>query len=270
MDTSDPREQDAAAFDAVTTGFYRDRDAQLAAAALRHWLRMVAEASDEQLARMMVLFYVFARVSQTDAASRDAFTPILRGYAAPHAELAQRLLEVAEDPSFPNAISIPIQGPEGLDLLWAEFFVTGEAAPVERIFATLDGDDRMRMRLEAWLRESPLFGGSKRRATAAELAAAGLVVDLERKIIVTTGDLDCVCFQIAERRVPIFKMLPFEIAPADFTSLGIKGSAIWSLRLNARSHEKVAAICRVESQRPGGPGRRLAAEPSPDAPPFAL
>jgi hypothetical protein len=174
MDTPDTEAQDGAAFDAVATGRYDSRDAALTTAALRHWLRMVAGSDDEALARMMVLFYIFARISQISDAARDAFAPILRGYAGPHAELAQRLLEVPGDATFPNALAMPIHGPEGLDLLWAEFFVTGDAAPVERIFATLDGEDRIRLRLDAWLHESSLFGGARRRAIAAELAAAGV------------------------------------------------------------------------------------------------
>jgi hypothetical protein len=261
---------DLAAYDAVTTGFYRNPDAQLAAGALRYWLRMVAAADEQQLARMMVLFYLFARVSQTSEDARRAFEPILRGYEGPHAELPQRLLGVAEDSTFPNASQMPIQGAEGLDLLWAEFFVTGDAAPIERIFTTLDQDDRIRQKLEAWLLETSLLGGSNRRATASALAEAGVVVDLERRVVVSPGDLDCLCFQIAERRVKIFPMLPFPLDATDVMVLSTKGSAVWSLRLNSRAHERVAAICRAEAKRPGGPGRLLAIEPMGDAPPFAL
>lgn len=81
---------DLASYEAVTTGYYRDPDARLAAAALRHWLRMVAAADEAQLARMMVLFYVFGRISQVSEPARDAFAPILRGYDGPHADIAAR------------------------------------------------------------------------------------------------------------------------------------------------------------------------------------
>jgi hypothetical protein len=68
-----------------------------------------------------------------------------------------------------------------------------------------------------------------------------------------------------------FKMLPFELTPAEVTALATKASALWSLRLNARDHEKVAEICRIEAQRPGGPARLRATEAAgDDAPPFAL
>ncbi len=274
---------DREAFRVVTTGYYRNPDAQLAGGALRHWLRTLAAdraragepdgvASDEgQMARRMVRFYVFARISQVSEAARDEFEPILRAFEGPHAELVQRLLQVARDPTFPNAVQAPIKDCGFLDLLWGEFFVTGRAEPIERIFSTLDWDDLVRRRLDAWLRERSLFGGSKRRAAASTLASAGVVVDLERKVIVSTDDLDCLCFSIAEQRVPIFKMLPFDLTPDEVNALATKASALWSLRLNARDHEKVAEVCRIEAQRPGGPARLRATEAAgDDAPPFAL
>ena len=275
--TRRPRNMDASvssdreAFRVVTTGYYRNPDAQLAAGALRHWLRVLATSDEGQMARMMVLFYVFARICQVSEAARDAFEPILRAFGGPHAELVQRLLQVASDPTFPDAVQAPIKDCGFLDLLWGEFFVTGQAAPIERLFSTLDWDDRVRQRLEAWLRKTSLFGGSKRRAAASTLATAGVVVDLERKVIVSTGDLDCLCFSIAEQSVPIFKLLPFELTPAEVTALATKASALWSLRLNARDHEKVAEVCCIEAQRPGGPARLRATEAAGDgAPPFAL
>jgi len=251
------------AFDAVTTGYYRNPDVELATGALRHWLHLVASADESQLAGLMVVFYVFARISQVSEGARNAFEPILRAYDGLHSEIARRLLEVAAEPAFPNAIQIPIERPENLDLLWGEFFVTGQAEPIERIFTTLDREDRVRQRLQHWLQQTSLFGGSKRRAAASTLASAGVVVDLERKAIVSTGDLDCMCFSIAEQRVPIFKMLPFELTHVEVMTLATKGAALWSLRLNARDHEKVAEVCRIESRRPGGPARLLAAVAAP-------
>jgi len=291
--TRKPRNMDASirsdheAFRVVTTGYYRNPDAQLAAGALRHWLRLLAMSDkrqkagrderqeackdDRQEARNWVLVYVFARISHVSEAARDAFEPMLRAFEGPHAEFVQQLLRIASDPTFPNAVQAPIKDRGFLDLLWGEFFVTGQAEPIERIFSTLDWDDRVRQRLEAWLRKRSLFRGPKRRAVASTLASAGIVVDLERKVIVSTGDLDCLCFSIAEQHIPIFKMLPFELTPAEVTALATKTSALWSLRLNARDHEKVAEVCRIEAQRPGGPARLRSTEAAgDDARPFAL
>jgi len=89
-----------------------------ATGALRHWLRVLAASDEGQLASMMVLFYVFARISQVSEAARDAFEPILRAFEGPHADLVQRLLRVASDPTFPNAVQAPIKDVGVLDLLW--------------------------------------------------------------------------------------------------------------------------------------------------------
>lgn len=259
---------DGEAFGVVTSGYYKNPYVQLATRALRHWLVGVAQADEAELARMMVLCYVFVRISQETPGARAAFVPLLQAYDGPNAELPQQLLLLPE--TLPNALDVPMERPEVLDLLWAEFFVTGRPAPIERIFSALDQPDLVRERLGAWVRESSLFGRGKRRDTAAALADAGLVVDLERKAIVSTGDLDCLCFAIAERRIPIFKLLPFQLTQDQLLQLGTKASAVWSLRLNARDHERVAEISRVEAKRPGGPGRLLAAEPVGAAAPFVL
>jgi len=178
---------------------------------------------------------------------------------------------VSSTSKFPNALDVPIQGPEVLDMLWAEFFVTGRPEPVQRLFSTLDWDDRVRKRLGEWLRETSFFGGGKRRKAAATIAEHGLLVDLDAKKILTSGDLDCLTFSIAERKIPIFRLLPVQLTKDEVTALSIKASALWSLRLNAKTHEVVAEVCRVESAKPGGPARLLVGdEATRAARPFAL
>ena len=49
----------------------------------------------------------------------------------------------------------PPFGPTDLDLLWADFFVTGEYAPIARILDVLDRPDGLRRRLENWLKKHP-------------------------------------------------------------------------------------------------------------------
>lgn len=254
----------------VTTGYYRNPEADLAGVALRQWLAMLADADDEYLARAGVVFYLFARISQVSPEARAAFAPVLREHAGRHAELARRLLTV--DATFPNATALPIDGPQSLDLLWAEFFVTGADAPLDAILRTLDGDDVVRGRLVAWLQERSWFGGAKRRACVAELASVGLELALDPPAIVTEGDLDCRVFSLAERGIAIFRMLPFQLTEAELIRVATKASAVWSLRLNASSHARVAETCRREATTPGGPARRLleSAGEGPSGKPFAL
>ena len=107
-----------------------------------------------------------------------------------------------------------------------------------------------------------------RRATDA-IGALGLEVDLASRTIRTEGDLDLWAWRSAERRVPVFPVLG--LPTADVLTLAIKGSALWSLRLNARDHAAVREVCRAEADRPGGAGRRLLREPvASDAAPFQL
>jgi hypothetical protein len=89
-----------------------------------------------------------------------------------------------------------------------------------------------------------------------------LVVDVEQ------GDLDCLCWSLAEQRVPIFKLLPGSYDPY---VLATKGAALWSLRLNSRTHEQVSAVCSQAADVPGGAARRLLRLPvDPNAAPFKL
>jgi len=256
-------EVEASAFEAVTTGYYRRPDVAQAAQAMRHALRMMASAERSELGRFGVLMYLFARIAQTSDAARKEFAPLLQSYRGPHVALAETALEAGALPNHPAALRVGIARPEDLDLLWAEFFVTGAPDPVLRIIATLDREDVVRRHLERWLHKRSLFDRGRRRATASTLDAVGIALDLDRRVIITSGDLDCLCCTIARRPFPIFQHL--ELAPEDALQVAIKGSALWSLQLNSTVHELVAALCHQESQRLGGPARRelASAQPGP-------
>ena len=266
--TPDPLSPEAA-FVEVTTGYYMSPVPRVAAQALRHALGMVAETQPENAVRFVSVLYLFHRVAQLSEEARALFEPILRDYRGPNEDLVRAIMVAPADAGPPNALRLEIRGPEHLDLLWAEFLATGSPDPVLRIVGVLDWEDRVRPLLDRWLRAWSPFGGARRRATAATLREAGLPVDLDSKAIGTDADLDCLCFSIAERRIPIFKYLPFTLPPADIVALGTKGSALWSLRLNSRQHARVAEICQAESDRPGGAARRRLIEPI-DGKPYAL
>jgi hypothetical protein len=73
----------------------------------------------------------------------------------------------------------------------------------------------MRRLLSAWLQTRSWFGGGKRAEQVETLRNVGLVMDLKTRSIVTEGDLDCVCFALAEQKVPIFKLLPCSLPQDD-------------------------------------------------------
>lgn len=257
------------AFTHVTTGYYRSSDPQMAALALHHMLRMVAATKPEDLGRLVNLFYLFHRIARLSEEARARFGPVLRDYEGPHKELAHRILEARDDGGSPNVLDLVVEGPEHLDLLWAEFFVTGSSDPILRIIGTLDREDCVRRHLDRWLHGGSFFGKAKRRATATTLREVGLEVDLDAKAILTNADLDCLCFSIAERKFPIFKHLPFTLAREDLLVLSSKGAALWSLRLNSAQHARVTEICCVERSRPGGAARLRLTEPI-EGKPFVL
>jgi len=252
------------AFERVTSGYYRAPATADARQALELWLLILGRASAAQVPGMMVLMYLFGRVAQESAEVRAAFAPIIAGYAGPHRELAAGVLR-----SLPDVLAIPVDRPEILDLLWAEFFATGRRSPLLRIVSALDARDVVRTKLEAWLAERSWVNGPKRNEIASALAQVGLVVDLAQCTVVTAGDLDVLCFSIADQQIKIFPMLPFDLTEPEILHIAMKGSALWSLRLNASTHALVAEVCRAEAAKPGGLARPRLAEPLDDKP-FAV
>ncbi|MBK9034938.1 MAG: hypothetical protein IPL61_27360 [Myxococcales bacterium] len=256
------------AFAAVIHGYYRDPRPTQAALALTGTLALLASAPPEEFGRFGPLIYLFGRIAREADDARAALAEVVATYRGPDAPLVERIVEV-DAPGFPDALTLPIEDPIHLDLLWAEFFATGRRDAVARLVGVLDGTDRVRAHVGAWLAERRWFAGGRRRAHAAALAAVGLDVDLTTRAIRTDGDLDLWAWRAAEQGVQVFPVLG--LAPADLLALAFKGSALWSLRLNTRDHPLVAELCRAEAERPGGAGRRALREPVPaDATPFRL
>lgn len=258
------------AFSIVTTSYYRGVADDVVVAALECLLQMLKDAGWPTDARLGNLLYIFSRIAQLSASARDAMAslqPNLNGRAA---EIVRGVLAASLSADFPNALDRKISGPPDLDLLWAEFFVTGSREPVLRLVRTLDNPDGIRRLLHAWLQERSWFGASRRDAAAETLRSHGLVVDLKARRILTDGDLDCACFTLAEHKIPIFRLLPFEIPPADVLNLSVKGAALWSMRLNSCEHDVVRRLCEEEHRQPGGFARRRLMEPIREQKPFAL
>ncbi len=257
-----------AAFAAAIRGYYRDPGPTQAALGLTAMLAGLASVPDEELVRFAGLIYLYGRIARESDAAHAAMAPVAASYRGQHQPLVERMLDVG-NPGFPDALTLPVTEPPHLDMLWAEFLATGRVDAVMRLVGLLDGADRVRAHLEAWLAERRWFGGGQRRARAAALAAVGLDVDLDARVIRTEGDLDLRVWRAAERSVPVFPVLA--LPEAEVMGLALKGTALWSLRLNARDHAAVAAVCRIEAERPGGAGRRALAEPVPaEAAPFQL
>ncbi len=68
-----------------------------------------------------------------------------------------------------------------MDLLWVEFFITGNLAPVPRVVGVLDEPDVVRAQLTAWLRETGtgFFGRRKVEKFVPVFARCAILVQLE-------------------------------------------------------------------------------------------
>ncbi|OGW75388.1 MAG: hypothetical protein A2Z72_02970 [Omnitrophica bacterium RBG_13_46_9] len=142
-----------------------------------------------------------------------------------------------------------------LDCLWAEFLLTGEKEPVEKVIGVLARPDIFRTRLTTWLSgSSPSEENGKIKDILEKYW--NIKVDLADKRIVAPADaaidLDIHCGLILRNSTVNKKDLTKDFAELrkviglsdeDIFVLVMKSTAAWSLYSNARQHEKVREIC---------------------------
>ncbi len=155
----------------------------------------------------------------------------------------------------------PIRTGEDLDLLWAEFFVSGDVEVVRRIISVLSWPDRIRTRLEDYLaaRSSmPLIRRRLRdRAMRAVCEPSYVEIDLERQQVVTQDDLDWAVFKTlgGAELEGLLSRQPFHFSVVELTEIGTKSAARWSLSSNAEQHSIVLDACEAEGHRATGRSR---------------
>jgi hypothetical protein len=137
----------------------------------------------------------------------------------------------------------PAAAPTDLDLLWADFLVTGDYAPVARILDTFDLPDRVRERLTAWLAKNK----EGRKAMLEDLRRLGLTEEKAPEKL-ADGDLQMQLLansrgdnrEAAQRVNTALGMTKEDW----FVSVGLKGPAMWSLVSNLRQHPRLAEVLR--------------------------
>ena len=163
-------------------------------------------------------------------------------------------------------LSHPAQTPADLDLLWFEFLATGNTLAVVAIIDALEVPDRIRFKLESWLRavaseeQSTLFASVKRRWIEERLRKKlAILVDPEHGEVITARDLGCYFamdgFAVSQERLQkLTSQLPFPISE-ELTSLAVKAPAKWSLASNAQKHAIVLSTCKSEAAKRTGRSR---------------
>ena len=233
-------------FDEVLQSFYRKPDAAGAVRAFGAWIR-----SGKPDIVGLHAFTRMAMISDDVRTGVESLRPmqprrvdvVLRGFA---------------DPTFPRIGAGPPE-PQEIDLLWVEFFTTGDLVAVLRIIGILDEPDVVRMKLSAWLRDTGarFLGKGKVARFVPVLARCGIPVRLETLDIDGPLDLDVSVALAAKARQLKFAELPVPLSEAELIRIVAKSAAVWSLKANAAAHPPVARLCELEATKTGGAARLL-------------
>jgi tetratricopeptide (TPR) repeat protein len=274
-------------FDRLTRFFYQSPDVDKVPAALEHFLdsespRDLRRTALNRSHTADILWYFFTRVAhlyplvlrgyeavfRRSVTGREFILTVLaaagdpetrsflcsctrdREYTAVHHLISEVLKKWS--PAGIDALEWSIEWAGDLDFLWVEFIVTGNKRPIQPIISVLDWPDRIRERLQSWLRKNPLLSlFSRRKQRAAKLRdIAGIVCDLSRREILTEDDLDCMLTtQGPEHWQAVRKVLPFRLSEADLIHISTKSAAKWSLGSFIREHLKAREVCIEELER---------------------
>lgn len=203
-------------------------------------LRILEHVGDEGTRRFLSL----ARGDSAFAAQRDQIA---------------RLIE-ATTPTKLDILHTDVRDVVDIDLLWTEFSVSASKVAVRRVIQVLEWPDRIRTRLEEWLRTKPQSGfllfkpDPKKRKQIVDSVAkvAGIVCDLDRAEIANREDLDCICFLDQCQKRPleeiekIRKVLPFSLTTEDLRHIAVRTTAAATLFEYACQHDVVRETCEED------------------------
>lgn len=153
-----------------------------------------------------------------------------------------------------EALNLPIDGPDVLDLLWSVYTETKDPSAVRRIISVLDGRDIVREKMESWL-ATVVLEDRDTLSTRKLLADCVFPIDYETRTIDGSVDLDrhvALCARAGKLK---FAQLPFPLEPRELLHLAMKSAALWSLKSISHQDEIVAAICNEEADIRGGASR---------------
>jgi hypothetical protein len=145
-----------------------------------------------------------------------------------------------------------------LDLLWAEFLVTGDTTPVERIIDVLEWPDLVRGRVEFSLRLPkslrfigmllPLLRRPRLTVPEAVVRLLRIEVDAQRRVVETPEDLDCRFWAPAgSPGQQAWHLLTPSLSKRQQEKVATKAAARWSLGANSIEHEPVLETCEAGS-----------------------
>lgn len=148
--------------------------------------------------------------------------------------------------------------PADLDLLWMEFFLTGDPKPIRKLLDVVDRPDHIRQRLDQWLTDHP---EKPARAQMEKLfGELDITYDPSTNRMMPGQDLDVHCARILQALAGKSVSEPFtqlkrtlNFSDQEVVQMAIKGVASWALGSNAQQHPRLVQLCEEElTQRTGG------------------
>lgn len=130
-----------------------------------------------------------------------------------------------------------------LELLWADFFITGEFQPVARILDILDRPGSLRQKITDWLKNNP---GNQQELL--EMLTTLKLIQPHTKDVLVGGDLELILLHDAKGRLAPFGMegavyIGREILHLSYEELYggllLQRVASWSLQENLKEHPKL-------------------------------
>jgi hypothetical protein len=165
-----------------------------------------------------------------------------------------------------DPLATPARTALDLDLLWAEFLVTGRTTSVERIIDVLEWPDLLRQRVEFSLRlpglvrsiggSLPWLGRSRLSLSTGVVRRLGIEVDRQRRVVETPEDLDT-RFLTADGSFDgeAWSLISPSLSKKERENVATKAAARWSLGANAIEHPRVVETCEAGSATRGGRAR---------------
>ncbi len=142
--------------------------------------------------------------------------------------------------------------PLDLDLLWIDFYVTGDYPPIEKILNVLDRPDVIRTRIQKVIASNPQAGTDLEPV----LQTLGMT-DPKNPALLSELDLDYLASvrrpgakgEIADALTSLNEKLG--LTREDWTGIVMKGAANWSMSSNSRQHRRLVELLEDQvSTRP--------------------
>ena len=161
------------------------------------------------------------------------------------------LIEDALERNMPlpfDPLTKEIKIPYDIEMLWAEFFVSGNEEAIRRVLSLVDKPDIIREKILAYLNGDEVTG-NKQLLLVRIRKVIGIAIDPETNEIPVTGDLGALMMsrirqQIASNNDFELLMDQIDVPTEEFLTVATKAEAVRTLETYALRNDKVLKLCQ--------------------------